>query len=823
MDTVLYSEGWDPRVDIKLDKRQMTFEVPMSLLPLVRQTLYMRYKSKLGFHAQPGYFVTWVDDRKDNTTLNIEMRESLDLIPEIPKDLYRTKITIFKDSKQLVKITVHATTGCVLVQGKSCTEWREKEFFTLVKFVKTLYATGSYIIPNQMLHVPAIMHTPVRTSTRLQQKAIDSPDRQSLSSPRSSASLEQIPNNVILEEKLQENVATDSSVITQLPLTPLVTTEQLLDIREGRNIETQTPCNDMPYSKEEIRALMDDCKVQIKNEFKASMGQKIKDLECIVEILQKDITMLKKDKRDMRSQINGLQAQIKKTDATMKLKDSNSSGVIISHPVSTADKNTLTLQLSSPPLSENSLTAEQLGNKDILNPNQLTSLDKHASKHHDKLTTTAVLEEPKKMHGPFTLSSPPSSPSSSSLSSDDQLPVTTTDEKNNNDWQIVKRRPLPNERHAQRRAEKDTSFGLQSNSPPSSPSSAALNKDFEKGKALIQPSPPSSTPSSHRPAARQPPTPANKLKQGKELPKMKHLSPGERLAQRRVKLDTTRILIGDSVFAPLKPELMFPNSVCENISVSGLAVHEVSHWLANIPSYPNVIQCVLHVGINTCGRTATSVPESEWNSLFKLARKVFPNAEISMSSIIPPKSGEPILKKSVSDSNINLKSSCEKLGCKFIDNNMIFKTQNGAPRKALYGDNIHPNALGTGRLACHVKNGGKPFISKFDRPTNIHDYRTPIERYQQHINYNRPNRSYHNTQASHPYRQPPPYLNAINRENVTQVIPSFVNPIKQVRFEHQMINNANYASSATSTRPYHQPTNVYHYVYPIDPINGTQV
>ena len=185
-------------------------------------------------------------------------------------------------------------------------------------------------------------------------------------------------------------------------------------------------------------------------------------------------------------------------------------------------------------------------------------------------------------------------------------------------------------------------------------------------------------------------------------------SPGERLAECRVKPDTTRVLIGDSVFVPLRPDLMYPDSKCENISVSGLRVHEVTHLLANIPQSPNVRQAVFHVGINTCGLSETSVPESEWTSLLKLAKKAFPSAAIEVSSVILPKSGDPALRKWAFDSNAALEKCCQNLDCIYINNDIIFRTENGAPRKALYRDNIHPSFAGTKRLAFHIKCGGKP-------------------------------------------------------------------------------------------------------------------
>ena len=294
------------------------------------------------------------------------------------------------------------------------------------------------------------------------------------------------------------------------------------------------------------------------------------------------------------------------------------------------------------------------------------------------------------------------------------------------------------------------------------------NSGMNKKPSLL-PTPHSSPSSSSVPTAHKP----EQRGYSDKGPLRRQSTPGERLAQRRVKADTTRVLLGDSIFVPLKPELMYPESAAENISVSGLAVHELCHWLANIPKCPNVIQCVIHVGINTCGITSTSVPECEWSSLIKLAKKTFPNADISLSSIIPPKSGEPILKQSVTNSNAALKTCCAHMNCNFIDNNIIFKTANGAPRKALYRDNVHPSNLGTGRLACHIKNGGEPFIPR----THHHEQYKVNQNYQpqyvelrNHTPLTKSERPVIMSQSPstgiinhHQRHPPPPYLNAIRR------------------------------------------------------------
>ena len=62
----------------------------------------------------------------------------------------------------------------------------------------------------------------------------------------------------------------------------------------------------------------------------------------------------------------------------------------------------------------------------------------------------------------------------------------------------------------------------------------------------------------------------------------------------------TNVLIGDSVARPIKPDLVFPGVQSQNLSVSGLAIDDVNHWLANIPRNREVRRVVIHIGVNTC-------------------------------------------------------------------------------------------------------------------------------------------------------------------------------------------------------------------------------
>ena len=60
-------------------------------------------------------------------------------------------------------------------------------------------------------------------------------------------------------------------------------------------------------------------------------------------------------------------------------------------------------------------------------------------------------------------------------------------------------------------------------------------------------------------------------------------TPRERMAECRVSPGKTHVLIGDSVFGQIRPELMYPHKAQQKISISGLTVDDPLHWLQNVP------------------------------------------------------------------------------------------------------------------------------------------------------------------------------------------------------------------------------------------------
>ena len=111
-------------------------------------------------------------------------------------------------------------------------------------------------------------------------------------------------------------------------------------------------------------------------------------------------------------------------------------------------------------------------------------------------------------------------------------------------------------------------------------------------------------------------------------------TPRQQLAECRVRPGISNVLIGDSVVSSVKPDLMFSAGNSQNISVSGITIEDLLHWLHNIPRNKDVRRVVFHVGVNTC--KSTTIAETTWRQLVRNFRHVFPQAQLTASAMVPP-------------------------------------------------------------------------------------------------------------------------------------------------------------------------------------------
>jgi hypothetical protein len=192
---------------------------------------------------------------------------------------------------------------------------------------------------------------------------------------------------------------------------------------------------------------------------------------------------------------------------------------------------------------------------------------------------------------------------------------------------------------------------------------------------------------------RSPPLPAKPASTETKPSHLKHsASPRDQMLEKKVNANTTHLLLGDSVLRRLNGEVMFRSIKYQNLSVSGLSGADLLAWLSQTPVCPNVQAVVVHVGVNTC--KSMDITESMWRNLLYSVGRCFPLAFIIASGIVPPRSSGP-LRTTVQAANHALWKACDEEWMLFVDNEPTFITHNGAPRKKLYSDYIHPSDQGT--------------------------------------------------------------------------------------------------------------------------------
>ena len=159
-------------------------------------------------------------------------------------------------------------------------------------------------------------------------------------------------------------------------------------------------------------------------------------------------------------------------------------------------------------------------------------------------------------------------------------------------------------------------------------------------------------------------------------------TPRQQLAECRVGPGISNVLIGDSVVSSVKPNLMFSGGKSQNISVSGITIDDLLHWLRHIPRNKDVRRVVFHVDVNTC--KSTTIAETTWRQFVRYFRHVFSQAQLTASAMVSPM-GQHYLKGTVATSNISLLKVCQSEDVRCVDHTSSFTTYSGAPKQDVQG------------------------------------------------------------------------------------------------------------------------------------------
>ena len=186
-----------------------------------------------------------------------------------------------------------------------------------------------------------------------------------------------------------------------------------------------------------------------------------------------------------------------------------------------------------------------------------------------------------------------------------------------------------------------------------------------------------------------------------------------------------QLLIGDSQVKYINPIKMFkdrsPNAqqYSKRICIPGITAYDVFDWLRTQNIQKGVKLVVIHVGINRCMQGKT-VLEDHWSRLITQAKKIFPDAHITMSSMIPVGSRHK-LHQVIMTSIGYLKSACSKFDVSFADNTSLFLSRSLAPRCDFLTDPFHPNLQGSIKLSLSMRYHALLKNEKTDSEINNHN------------------------------------------------------------------------------------------------------
>lgn len=172
----------------------------------------------------------------------------------------------------------------------------------------------------------------------------------------------------------------------------------------------------------------------------------------------------------------------------------------------------------------------------------------------------------------------------------------------------------------------------------------------------------------------------------------------------KLRPDAETLILGDSVVRGLhEGKMSVENQSTQVLSVSALDRSTLMAMLTGTNISYDLTTLVLHVGINDCKRGHV-VGNKSWRLMISQCRGNFPKARILLSTILPLRISHAHINSCIDESNRCMRNVCAQLdGVDVVDNDFAFYTPSGTVKTGWFRDQIHPNTRGTSGLAIAIK------------------------------------------------------------------------------------------------------------------------
>ena len=185
----------------------------------------------------------------------------------------------------------------------------------------------------------------------------------------------------------------------------------------------------------------------------------------------------------------------------------------------------------------------------------------------------------------------------------------------------------------------------------------------------------------------------------------------------QVKRTDTTLLVGNELLRDVHADKTNDGNLIKIRRLSGTSFDEIGAMIDDAATEDHLKQIIILAGTHEMTEDVpTEKIQVDFKALLRKAQAV--TSEITVSSVLPVNKGDGVYLGRLIEVNDQLKSTCDEMDVKFVDNDMNFTFRNGTVDfTTLNRDGIHLSQSGTGRLMTNLSLPKPQRQNTHDRPT----------------------------------------------------------------------------------------------------------
>ena len=169
-----------------------------------------------------------------------------------------------------------------------------------------------------------------------------------------------------------------------------------------------------------------------------------------------------------------------------------------------------------------------------------------------------------------------------------------------------------------------------------------------------------------------------------------------------LKDSTKYIVVSDSIFREMTPEMISSEKDCVIVAIGGATVNEIADIIENSEKSDSVQTVYIHSGYKDSKHGPTDNTQLDIAHLIETISTTYPKALCYISAVLPTRDNKN--RTNIDGYNSKVSEHCDKTSAVYIDlSDTMLSPQSNRQRRSYYYDTIHPNKNGANALAQKIK------------------------------------------------------------------------------------------------------------------------